>query len=270
MNNIKLKMSMFRPITNECDLQEVYKSDYATFVYVAIRYSAKSDRNLITTPKQLFMTLSEKEPNKNQIKGIKEGLEILEKNDIIYFNENKGVYSIDTENVEINGETEKYFNVPIEYLYKIMEQKRNAVSYLHHYLLLCSTINAFEHTGQHGTSFFADALGISRQSTISDRHKLFVDLGIICFSKQTSKLNKNNTFTNMPKLYTLPEHQDILEIIQERKLKKKIKEQNKAINKALKEEKEKTRKEYEIEKKSKEMEKKSFYKSIDDFEDCPF
>ena len=132
--NVKLKMAMFRPIKDE-NYIDIYNSDYATLVYIALRFMAKNNVDLVTTPKRIYLSLSDKEPSKNDIKGIKQGLEILLENDIIYFNKNGREYIINTDWLGIDDSIDKYFLVDIEYISKVIEQT-NGIKLLHYYIVV--------------------------------------------------------------------------------------------------------------------------------------
>jgi hypothetical protein len=232
---IKLKMSMFRKLGDD-DFENIYKSDYATYCYIALRYMSKSNVDLTTTPRLIYIALTEKEPTRTDIQGIKQGLQILADSDVIYYNTFGTTYSINTENLEIL-KGEKYFFIDSDYLYKVMEQK-NGVKLIHHYSLLCSTINVLNNMGCHTREYFAEALNINT-CTVSERHKLFQKLGIIAFSEHRNGVNKKGDFVNLPKIYVMPCNVDLLDELQEKAMQKSIKDSNRTINRKKKEAKQK-------------------------------
>ena len=73
---VKLKMSMFRTVCDE-NYSKLYEDDYATMVYVALRCLCKNNIALKTTINGLYQTLSDSEPTRENIKGIKDGLKAL-------------------------------------------------------------------------------------------------------------------------------------------------------------------------------------------------
>lgn len=216
---IKLDMSLFRQI-KDTNYEQIYKSDYATYCYTALRYMAKNDVNITTTPNLIFNTLTDKKPTKTDITGIKKGLQELEKSDIINFEKVGTTYIIDTDNLQIQ-QTDKYFYINSDDIQTLMEQK-NGIKLLHHYLLLCSTINVIEKFGNHDRKYFANALSID-EKTITRHHQLFCNLGIIFFSEHKNGINKKGEFVNLPKLYCMIENQDIISSKQSSIIKKNVK-----------------------------------------------
>ena len=116
---IKFKMFMFR-IIKEQNYTDIYNSDYAILTYVILRYISKNNVELVTTPKRMLLSLSDKCPSKKDIKGIKQGMEILLQNDIIYYNINKKEYMIDTSDLQIDDSVDKFFFVDIDYIINIV------------------------------------------------------------------------------------------------------------------------------------------------------
>ena len=228
--NVKLKMSMFREFQKEISYPDIYNNSYATFTYVALRSRCKSNATLHTTIRGIYYALSDSEPTKQDISSIKTSLEILKNEELITFEKNGTTYAI-TPLDDLNiWEGEKYFNVPLEYIKSIMACK-SGVKLLHHYLLLCSTINVINKVGNHAIRYFADALNV-RDNTISDQRKKFVELGIISFSGQRTRRLESGEFANIPKLYTMPNSSDLLgdacEVQLEKEVKKIIKKKKKA------------------------------------------
>lgn len=62
---IKFKMSMFR-IIKEQNYTNIYNSDYAILTYVILRYISKNNVELVTTPKRMLLSLSDKYPSKKR------------------------------------------------------------------------------------------------------------------------------------------------------------------------------------------------------------
>ena len=108
----------------------------------------------------------------------------------------------------IDTEIRKYFFVPIDYIKKIMDTK-SGVKLLHHYLLLCSTINVKNNTGNHGEEYFATELNTCI-NTISNQRKKFAELDILCFSDARSKKLPTGEWINIPKVYTMPENKELI------------------------------------------------------------
>ena len=241
MNTVKLNMGMYRKIKTY-DYTEIYKSDYATYVYTALRVMFKTDGIIAVTPKIIFNTLTNKVPSKKDIKGIKEGIEILSKNGIITYEKTSTIYRIDCSNISIVINQDIYFVVPVDYMFKLM-QEDNGVKLLHHYIMLCSTINIHEHFGEKSREWIANIIGIKGIKTITEHHKIFVDLNIICFSKRQNGVTKNGTLINLPKLYAMPEYANVIDALCTEDIQKKVKqvekEDRKAIREAKKEAKEK-------------------------------
>lgn len=209
---IKFKMSMFR-IIKEQNYTNIYNSDYAILAYVILRYISKNNVELVTTPKRMLLSLSDKCPNKKDIKGIKQGLEILLQNDIIYYNINKKEYMIDTSDLQIDDSIDKFFFIDVDYIKKILNQK-NGIKLLRYYMILCSAINVFKKYGFRSQENLSKLTKIST-STIKRYNTLLKDLNVIYFSKHQNTVDKNGNFINLPKLYTLPEYADIIDITQE-------------------------------------------------------
>lgn len=220
MKKVKLKMSMFRTI-KESNYPTIYQSDYATFVYTVLRHLCKSDSELIITPYQIYRTFSTNEPNSSAIKGIKEGITILHNNKMLSYIKKGSNYTINPYGLEIKTKQEVYFDIPIEYIKKVIAQT-SGVKLLHHYLLLTSTINVKTHTGMHDRHYFGNALNLEVR-TISRHHKKFVELEIICFSSKKSCMNKKGEFINLPKLYCMPEYTHLLDKVQDEQLSKGLK-----------------------------------------------
>ena len=101
---VKLKMSMFRKVSNE-EYTKLYKDDYATFVYVALRCLCKKDVELKTTVNGLYQTLSDSEPSRENIKGIKDGLQALSDQGFISYEKKGLTYSIYPLNLDIDCQT---------------------------------------------------------------------------------------------------------------------------------------------------------------------
>lgn len=209
---IKFKMSMFR-IIKEQNYTNIYNSDYAILTYVILRYISKNNVELVTTPKRMLLSLSDKYPSKKDIKGIKQGMEILLQNDIIYYNINKKEYMIDTSDLQIDDSVDKFFFVDIDYIKRILNQK-NGIKLLRYYMILCSTINVFKKYGFRSQENLSKITKIS-VSTIKRYNTLLKDINVICFSKHQNTVDKNGNFINLPKLYTFPEDADIIDTVQE-------------------------------------------------------
>ena len=204
---VKLKMSMFRIVCDE-NYSKLYEDDYATFVYVALRCLCKNNIALKTTINGLYQTLSDSEPTRENIKGIKDGLQALSDQGFISFEKKGMTYSIYPLNIDIDTQIRKYFYVSMEYIKKIMNTK-SGVKLLHHYLLLCSTINVKNNTGNHGEEYFSTELNTCL-NTISNQRKKFSELGVLCFSDARSKKLPTGEWINIPKVYTMPENKELI------------------------------------------------------------
>ena len=228
--NIKLEMCIFRELGKEIAYPDIYKDSYAIFTYTALRSICKSNVTLHTTIQGIYQALSDAEPSKPEIKAIKESLKLLVDNELISCKKKGTTYSITPlSDFEIYGNN-YYFTIPLEYIKSIMSC-HSGIKLLHHYLLLCSTINVFNKVGNHAIRYFADALNV-RDNTISDQRKKFVELGIISFSEQRSRKLDSSEFANIPKLYTMPNNSDLLgdacEVQLEKEQKKLVKAKKKA------------------------------------------
>lgn len=227
--NVKLKMSMFRELGTEVVFEDIYKDSYATFVYVALRSLCKSNMKLQTTIDGIYQTLSDTEPSRTDIKEIKRALQVLKDNKLIDFVKKGMTYSIEPLDLEIYTGQDKYFNIPIKYIKSIMECK-SGIKLLHHYLLLCSTINVIKKIGYHNMKYFADALDI-HENTICNQRQKFVELGVISFSQQRSTY-ENGQFINIPKLYAMPNNADLISDAQDKAIESELKIVKKAKRKA--------------------------------------
>jgi len=229
VNCVKMKMCFFRKLEG-INYPKLYESDYATYVYVALRKMCKSNGSIAVTPQMIFLSLTDKNPNRENIKGIKDGLAVLAECGLISYKKIGCTYNIKTTGLEIPDDKYKFFFIPIEFLNKVMEQ-RNNIALFHHYVLLCSTINIVSNIGEHSRNSFATKLNLN-ESTISQHHQLFIDLGLICFSEKKSSVTETGDFANYPKMYVMPEYgyligSDTEEEIIKKKVKKVEKENKK-------------------------------------------
>ena len=126
------------------------------------------------------------------------------------------------------------FSVPKDYIQELAKQK-NSFALIHHYLLLCSTINVKgKRFGMMAQEWFAEKLGVKEVKTIRTRHQLFEALDLIKFSEHRNTTNKNGEFVNIPKLYTMPYNAKEIEELANEQLKKSVSSANKAIREAKK------------------------------------
>lgn len=205
---IKLKISMIRKLKDE-NYFSIYDSDYAIFDYIILRYIAKKNTTLITTPKIMYKYFIDKEPNSKEIKNIKQGLDILLQNDIIYYNVSKRNYIIETDGLDFDSSCNKYFNIEPDYIRKVVNC-HNGIKLLHYYITLCSTINVITNYGFRSQEDLSKLIKINIK-TIRNYNALLKDLNVICFSKHQNTVDKNGNFINLPKLYTFPEYADIID-----------------------------------------------------------
>jgi hypothetical protein len=226
--NIILNVNLFRPL-KDCNFEQIYNSDYATLAYVALMANIHKNDLLKTTQKLLFQSISNKSPTWKDLQGIKQGLEILQDNKLISFHKDGLTYTVNTENIYIDGSSGNlYFYVPKDYIISVMEQP-NKASVLHHYLYLLSTINRKTHIGFSSQETIAQALNLSIP-TVSHRHKLFYSIGVIYFSKERSGVDMNGNFVNINKQYCLPEDSNLLSDEKEQeRLNKIINKKNREI-----------------------------------------
>lgn len=244
MKKITFEMAMFRPIKEE-NYSKIYESDNATCVYIALRILARNGVELTTTPYLLFKALTGKEPTQRNLESIKDGLKILSEEGIITIldgeenKEHKNTYTIDTQGIEFDGSKTRYFSVPIEYIYKIMDEKSKPFTLLHYYMFLCSTINAINHIGEHSQENILEYFPFLKLSlsTIKRRHKRLAELEVICFSESKSALGADGKFVNVHKSYCMPEYEYLLGDNQKKKIAKGVKESVKALKEAKKQEK---------------------------------
>ena len=230
--NIKLKMTMFREFQKETSYPDIYKNSYATFTYVSLRSLCKSNTTIHTTIRCLYYALSDSEPTKSDVTQIKKALDVLKNDELIKCEKIGTTYAI-TPLMDFDIlEGEKYFHVPIEYIKSVMACK-GGIKLLHHYLLLCSTINVQKKFGTTDRYGFATKLDVHINPTANQRQK-FGELGIIAFSEQRSKRLESGEFVNIPKLYTMPNNSDILGLAYQEQLEKEEKNIIKAKKKAKK------------------------------------
>lgn len=199
---------MIRKLKDE-NYFSIYDSDYAIFDYIILRYIAKKNATLITTPKIMYKYFIDKEPNSKEIKNIKQGLDILLQNDIIYYNVNKRNYIIETDGLDFDSSCNKYFNIETDYITKVVNC-HNGIKLLHYYITLCSTINVITNYGFRSQEDLSKLMKINIR-TIRNYNTLLQALNVICFSKHQNTVDKNGNFINLPKLYTLPEYADIID-----------------------------------------------------------
>ena len=241
MKKIKFEMAMFRPIKGE-DYSRIYESDNATCVYIALRILARSGVELTTSPYQLYKALTENEPTRRELSNIVDGLKILDKEGVITIlndEENKGrknTYTIDAQGIELDGSKTFYFSVPIEYIYKIMEEKSKPFALLHYYMFLCSTINVQKHIGEHSQENILEHFPFLKLSlrTLQRRHKRLAELKVICFSESKSAIGADGNFVNVHKSYCMPGYEHLLGDNQKKKTAKGVKESVKALKEAKK------------------------------------
>ena len=210
-NRVILKMSMFREIPQRGEYvgDEIYQSDYATVAYVALRclYDVKKSEIKIT-PKDMLKVLGYDTTKRLQREkeNLLFGLELLADYDIIAYEKSGNSYVVDTTGLYLDmcPGGDLTFSVPKDYIQELAKQK-NSFALIHHYLLLCSTINAKgKHFGMMAQEWFAEKLGVKEVKTIRTRHQLFEALDLIKFSEHRNTTNKNGEFVNIPKLYTMP------------------------------------------------------------------
>lgn len=241
MKKIKFEMAMFRPIKGE-DYSRIYESDNATCVYIALRILARSGVELTTSPYQLYKALTENEPTRRELSNIVDGLKILDEEGVITIlndEENKGrknTYTIDAQGIELDGSKTYYFSVPIEYIYKIMDEKSKPFALLHYYIFLCSTINAIKHIGEHSQENILEHFPFLKLSlrTLQRRHKRLAELKVICFSESKSAIGADGNFVNVHKSYCMPGYEHLLGDNQKKKIAKGVKESVKALKEAKK------------------------------------
>ena len=241
MKKIKFEMAMFRPIKGE-DYSRIYESDNATCVYIALRILARSGVELTTSPYQLYKALTENEPTRRELSNIVDGLKILDEESVITIlndEENKGrknTYTIDAQGIELDGSKTFYFSVPIEYIYKIMEEKSKPFALLHYYMFLCSTINVQKHIGEHSQENILEHFPFLKLSlrTLQRRHKRLAELKVICFSESKSAIGADGNFVNVHKSYCMPGYEHLLGDNQKKKTAKGVKESVKALKEAKK------------------------------------
>ena len=241
MKKIKFEMAMFRPIKGE-DYSRIYESDNATCVYIALRILARSGVELTTSPYQLYKALTENEPTRRELSNIVDGLKILDEEGVITIlndEENKGrknTYTIDAQEIELDGSKTFYFSVPIEYIYKIMEEKSKPFALLHYYMFLCSTINVQKHIGEHSQENILEHFPFLKLSlrTLQRRHKRLAELKVICFSESKSAIGADGNFVNVHKSYCMPGYEHLLGDNQKKKTAKGVKESVKALKEAKK------------------------------------
>lgn len=249
MKKISFEMAMFRPIKGE-NYSKIYESDNATCVYIALRILARNGVELTTTPHILYKALTGKEPTQRNLESIKDGLKILNEEGIIIIlddEENKrrkNTYTIDTQGIEFDGNKNLYFSVPVDYIYKIMEEKSKPFALLHYYMFLCSTINVQKHIGEHSQENIVNNfpfLGVNNKPlnlrTLQRRHEKLEALEVICFSESKSALGADGKFINVHKSYCMPEYEYLLGDNQNKKIAKAVKESVKALKEAKKQEK---------------------------------
>ena len=256
-NRVILKMSMFREIPQRGEYvgDEIYQSDYATVAYVALRclYDVKKSEIKIT-PKDMLKVLGYDTTKRLQREkeNLLFGLELLADYDIIAYEKSGNSYVVDTTGLYLDmcPGGDLTFSVPKDYIQELAKQK-NSFALMHHYLLLCSTINVMgKHYGMMAQGWFAEKLGVKEVKTIRTRHQLFEILGLIIFSQHRNTTNKNGEFVNIPKLYTMPYDAKEIEELANTQLKKSVSSANKAIKKAKQQEKQEKVAKVELPKKS--------------------
>ena len=172
--------------------------------------------------------------------------------DIIAYEKSGNSYVVDTTGLYLDmcPGGDLTFSVPKDYIQELAKQK-NSFALIHHYLLLCSTINVKgKRFGMMSQEWFAEKLGVKEVKTIRTRHQLFEILGLIIFSKHRNTTNKNGEFVNIPKLYTMPYDAKEIEELANAQLKKSVSSANKAIKKAKQQEKQEKVAKVELPKKS--------------------
>lgn len=213
---LDFNMLLFRHVKDgqPKEYEIVYSNKYAIFCYVALRHKyvenyvlKKEDSILVTTPLELYNNLAN--TNKTRIKdytirGIKQGLELLQKANIISYEIKGTKYHINIEQLFIDHKNEMFFKINVDYIRLIFEQK-NPIDLLYHYMFLCSTINVKSHIGKMTRCQMSDFLKMDL-STVSRHHKKFKELGIIAFSDIVYKRNKDGAITNSKRSYTYPKY----------------------------------------------------------------
>lgn len=197
-----------------------------------LRILARSGVELTTSPYQLYKALTENEPTRRELSNIVDGLKILDEEGVITIlndEENKGrknTYTIDAQGIELDGSKTFYFSVPIEYIYKIMDEKSKPFALLHYYIFLCSTINAIKHIGEHSQENILEHFPFLKLSlrTLQRRHKRLAELKVICFSESKSAIGADGNFVNVHKSYCMPEYEHLLGDNQKKKIAKGVKE----------------------------------------------
>ena len=198
---VRLKMSMFRPIKQE-DYIDVYENPYAMITYVALRIMGKDDMYIDAQPSSIWRRFAHKEPTKDNIKGIKSGLEILKEEGLIYYedpNKRGGAYNININNLNIDKEDICTFTITSNEIMKLLPYN-NSIKLIAFYLLLCSTINKKTKYGLTSQEQFSIISGYHR-NTIARYFKIFDECDLIVFG-ETSYKNSDKGIESLPKPYT--------------------------------------------------------------------
>lgn len=267
---IKFDMTMFRRINDSTvSFAQGDLDEWAIFVYVALRilYKDGSESKLIVTPRLLYsIVMNEvKGANSNIIRGIKQGIEQLNKHNIIEIMSNeRGQFELKSKKID---RMEKYFHVNKEYIHKVAIQK-NGIKLLAYYLYLTSTINVKTHVGFMGTKAIAEELKIN-VSTVCSRNKKLNKLEVIHFV-QRSGHDKNGNFVNLTNVYFFPDDCDEAATFSNATIEEKIKEKNQSIKNENKEETRKLVKSYEKKIKEFKAEKRQERQKHKDYIENPF
>ena len=223
-------MCLFRDMNN--GTQHI-KLSYSAFCAVAIYQHFKEGVEYSFTPKILYNSMLNKPlntyVNNSEIKGIKLGLEELETKHWIKYKKQGTTYTI-TESNLFNDKDGTFFVIPLEYINRILKQKCNKITLLHHYLYLVSTINIKQKVGFTSREAIANVLNVSSLKTITLRNKKLEELGVIKFITRKGK-DINNHFINMTNIYGLPEDIKLLEKYKEKSIKDETKRINQEITK---------------------------------------
>lgn len=246
---------MFRSIAgrNEYRIEEVALSDEAIACYTALRiiydekelYHCKNDKSqtIKLSPADMLQALGYDTKTKRlqrEKESMKKGLAILTDNNVVNSKKEGNSYLVDMTNLylALNRGGDLTFNVPLEYIRLIIEQK-NPLPLLRHYLLLCSTINVMgKHFGSHKIDWFTEQLGLT-EKTIRNHRKTFAELEIIVFSSNRNGMSDDGTFINLPKLYTMPNCKDEANELREQQIEKLNQDLAKAKRKAEREQRKK-------------------------------
>lgn len=263
-------MTMFRRINDSTvSFAQGNLDEWAIFVYVALRilYKDGSESKLIVTPRLLYsIVLNDvKGTNNNIIKGIKQGIEQLNKHNIIEIMSNEGgQFALKSKKIDC---MEKYFHVNKEYIHKVATQK-NGIKLLAYYLYLTSTINVKTHVGFMGTKAIAEELKID-VSTVCSRNKKLNKLEVIHFVPRSGR-DKNGNFVNLTNVYFFPDDYDEAETFSKATIEERIKEKNQSIKNENKEETIKLVKSYEKKIRGFKAEKRQEKQKYKDYIENPF